>query len=142
MKEKILRFSFGESYVAHESEPVWLIVFMFLGSTMWLILEVILNVCAMLALFASWLLSLVIVFPTGRYPRFSKDENPRIPYWPKVYGYNVWLWTIAGFACFYHFRYSIAWGRSCVFGIVAAVMIPIIWHFATIPISVNKRPEQ
>lgn len=143
MKNGLLKFALGSLYVPGKEECLGTVLFLFLCevvkwfvvTTSWIVLFLVFGV-------GQWLLCTAIMFPAGRYVRFKKDENPRIPFWPKIFGRNVWLYVVVAVAIWGHYVWPmIAWYPAVFLGVGFAIAIPFLWHILTIPVRVEE-PEQ
>src|SRR4051812_25932428 len=103
IKEAILKFALGNKYDPEKHVAPAVVVIVALSELFGVLLIAAVVSLMLSVVLVLWTIENIVVLPTGRYSRIIKDERPLIPYWPKVYGYNVWLWTVGVFGLYFHF---------------------------------------
>jgi len=141
MNRRVVKFAMGDSYKPGKKEVLGIVLFLLIVESIVWIFSIILSILYFLVVVVGqWIVSMMLVLPTGRYAKFSEDKNPRIPFWPKVFGRNIWLYPMIPPALWAHYSNpGLRWSLAILVGIGCAVAIPLFWNFLTLPVSASGK---
>ena len=123
------------------SHPAGIVALFFVKNCIGWLLFLVIAIALFVLILGVGLILNVFLVPAGYYASLENDKFLRVPYWPKVFGRNVWLWVGAPIAWRAHYGNNQSWFASGGLGIVCAFLVPLLWYFATVPVSVEQKPE-
>lgn len=144
MNQKVMKFALGEAYTPDKEEVLGVVLLcLFMETVKWLFNAILFLAFFLILGVGQWIICAILVFPAGRYVRLKEDEYPRIPFWPKIFGMNIWLYVVIPPALWAHYgSLALAWWTALLVGVGCAIAIPVFWHVLTLPIQTQKEPGQ